>query len=48
MVVCYCPACGTKVFIKGVADGEYPICFTHCGHEISVDLNKEKTKRVKR
>jgi len=45
MVVCFCPACGKKVFIKGVSDGEYPVSFKHCGHLI--DINKEPVKRKK-
>jgi DNA-directed RNA polymerase subunit RPC12/RpoP len=47
MVVCFCPACGKKVFIQGVAEGVYPICFTHCGHEITI-IEAKKQKKGKK
>lgn len=42
MVVCFCPACGSKVYVKNSPDGEYPVCFKHCGHEITVEKEGEK------
>jgi|GEM_PF-2437962 len=33
------------MFIKGVVDGEYPVEFTHCGHEVNVQKEAEKAKK---
>ncbi len=46
MVVCFCPVCGKKVFIKGVPDGEYPISFTHCRHDVSIEKEAKKGQKI--
>lgn len=42
MIVSYCPACATKAYRKGVADGQCPVSFEHYEHEITVEKEEDK------